>query len=125
MREYRAKRKDNGEWVYGWYVNIFFREGKFNCPMIIPNGGRWEDKIEVDPATVSQGSGKFDIDNKEVFAGDKSKGHGTCVFTTDGIEGTAGFYWKDKEGLHHYEYLTTPVKIIGNIHSENQDGNES
>lgn len=132
VRQYRGKRKDNGEWVKGYLVefkdmSIIFESGDFllicddsdKSYSYIPSDF-W---VQVDPATVSQGSGKFDINNKEVFAGDKSKGHGVCVFTTDGIEGTTGFYWKNKEGIHHYEYLTTPVEIIGNIYTEQDNAN--
>lgn len=126
MRPYRGKRKDNNKWVYGGFyeiqgiafiidINNVIIEAKDGYPPVC-------DVVEVDPATVSQSCGKYDVNNKEVFAGDISKGHGVLVYEEDGIEGTTGFYWKNKEGIHHYEYLTTPVKIISNIHLEQENG---
>ena len=120
MRQYRGLTKD-GKWVYGWYIKSgmghhYIYIGKEGNPIWDIDGCY----IKVIPKTVGQSTGKFDIKNKEVFAGDISRGHGVLVYTEDGIEGTTGFYWKDKEGIHHYEYLTTPVEIISNIHEKQE-----
>ena len=76
MRQYRGRRKDTGEWVYGWLVVTD------KAHYIIPNGvkeittvggGRIikrNDMIEVIPETVGQSSGLKDCNEAEVFEGD-------------------------------------------------------
>ncbi len=65
MRQYRGKRIDNGEWVYGYYVYrncvnndthyIYIRAGKF---------------YQVDPDTVGQEIGLVERNNKAMYFDD-------------------------------------------------------
>jgi len=74
MREYRfrGKRKDNGEWVYGYYYTqiITHAGNKKSRDHFI----RTEQNVryEVDPETVGQYIGVYDKsdNNKEVYEGD-------------------------------------------------------
>lgn len=73
MREilFRAKRKDNGEWVYGYFSPCCF--GRFPCtPAIIPkdkmDSGSWEPK-EIIPETVSEFTG-LTVNGVKIFEGD-------------------------------------------------------
>lgn len=84
MREilFRGKRKDNGEWVEGYYAKLpyylpdGFTGGNKEMHIIIPVDdmlyprceiSRYE---EVDPDTVGQYIGANDKDGKKVFEGD-------------------------------------------------------
>jgi len=71
MRPYRAKRKDNGEWVYGWYA-----KAKTCSVIILQDCHIYEflsDGIEVDSKTVGQQIGLCETTarKKEIYENDK------------------------------------------------------
>ena len=70
MRQYRGKRKDNGEWVKGWYwCNEETKTSYIRSMNFQPNRYDYTD-YEVIPATVGQSTGLADNDGVEVFEGD-------------------------------------------------------
>ena len=60
--KFRAKRIDNGEWVYGHYHQIGFRH--FMTCKGFPYG------VEVDESTLGQFIGNMDKNEVEIFEGD-------------------------------------------------------
>lgn len=61
-----AKRKDNCEWVEGYYTNSFQSPS-----MDVKTEDGWVTDIEVDPETVCQYIGKNDKNGVEIFECDK------------------------------------------------------
>ena len=89
MRPYRGKRKDNGEWVYGWYAlepnisDVILTESEEIHGLLI--------EVEVIPETVGQATGLHDK-KKECYAGD-------VVAVKDGDGNARGFVlWNKKMG---------------------------
>lgn len=126
MREilFRGKRKDNGEWVYGFYCPACF--GFFPCsPAIISkelmDSGCWKPE-EVIPETVGQYTGLTDKNGKKIFEGDIVKGlfvFGEISSVVIFKYGSFGIEWNIDEikvldpflGLRNIE-----CEVIGNIH---------
>lgn len=72
MRPYRARRKDNNEWVYGWYIKTDFADYIVPAEYVV----NWKVFIEVHPASVAQSTGKHDKNGDEIFEGDRDKDKG-------------------------------------------------
>ena len=63
---FKAKRKDNGKWVEGYlmdenYINVPFNDDDA-C-------GRFDDPIEIDPATICQYTGLTDKNGNKMLFG--------------------------------------------------------
>ena len=77
----KAKRKDNGEWVEGYYVcngeHCYIFSGKLG---IINKSFNWE-RYEVAPETVGQCTGLKDKNGKWIFEGDivRTKHYGKII----------------------------------------------
>ena len=63
---FRGKRKDNNEWVYGWYAPLVCNDKTVTPSIKDSNGSDWK----VEPETVGQYSGLVDNDGKMIFEGD-------------------------------------------------------
>lgn len=125
MRQYRGKRKDNGEWVKGW---VLFDDNLQSAQMFLRPGGGF---VRVIPETVGQSTGKFDKKRtaefpkgQEIFEGDIIGGHphGTVEVRWD--EEYACFSCIDVTthqdyGLfgNEYESCRDKWEVIGDIHS--------
>jgi len=89
--KFRAKRKDNGEWVYGFFfekpqpLQCILSENdkpqKRECYILFPGFADWNMprqlyQVEVIPETVSRYTGLKDINGKEVYEGQYFYYHG-------------------------------------------------
>lgn len=137
MREilFKGKRKDNGEWVYGAFVNArdiiddqqksyiiweaeYFTHGEFACVE------------EVFLETVGQYTGLCDKNGTKIFEGDivrvvgnknnhdwKFVNYSAQIVYLDGgfcaFDGTFDDYSMRRYGLHREEF---DLEVIGNIH---------
>ncbi len=66
MFKFRGKRKDNGEWVVGWYAKShrYHRREYHDTHLIYADNGQYE----IHPHTLSISTGKLDSNGKEIFA---------------------------------------------------------
>ena len=138
MREilFRGKRKDNGEWVYGFYFqkqNPLSSDGLpiTHCISDIPPFG-----YEVIPETVGQFTGLYDKNGKKIFEGDIVKQNrngfdtlyvtiftdkevgscGCCYPSFDGI----GFVFESVKETRANIFDLYPLEVVGNIHDNKE-----
>ena len=118
MREiiFRGKRVDNGEWVEGYFVNLWLMHYQKHQPIITDNNAV---SYDVDPSTVGQYTGLCDKNGKKIFEGD------IVAFTAYGFDyvGTVEFAYGSFSVMceHASPFLDQAVSkhgayIIGNMH---------
>lgn len=135
MREilFRGKRKDSGEWVCGFFVNLPLVHYNRTEPLI--TSGETGTSYEIDPETVGQFTGLTDKNGKKIFEGDVVKftdspfgySYTGVVCFNEGSFCIKYEYWK-KEKFHRIGQtdkwqdmgasgiVTYQYEIWGNIH---------
>ena len=116
MRDYRGKRVDNGEWVYGYYIKY-----KRKSYILIPNAKSFlSGFIQVIPETVGQSIGQNDESGKKIYQGDKVKGDPDGGHSIVSWNNFVCAWCLTKNGVclypGHDTYRWERLKIIGNIH---------
>ena len=138
MREilFRGKRVDNGEWVYGDFIenqgSCYIYTASDTTTIPIPSNEQIISVIcnKIIPETVGQYTGLTDKNGKKIFEGDIIKYKNTDGIKFNGValtvigkvvynEKNASFAisGKDKIGAKYYDYFPIKnIEIIGNIH---------
>lgn len=130
MREilFKAKRKDNGEWVEGYYVYDNVKNKAFICATRLLY--EWLPKvmwIEVDPETLCEFTGRCDKNGKRIWENDIVLVYESVYSTVKfGLYHEAlkserthqGFYLESMDNYYYREELGYWAKksvVVGNI----------
>lgn len=101
--KYRAKRKHDGEWVYGFYVD-YYRGTMIMSPLVIGEGIHTIVETPVDPDTLSRCSG-LTACGEDVYEGDIIRFR--IGITEESWTAVVRFGWRD---TYEYGWYLEPIR---------------
>lgn len=126
MREilFKAKRKDNGEWVEGYYLNVakinhFICTGKIKLNGAV-KGILAPEMYEIDPDTLCQYTGLTDKNGEKIRENDivDTFEESSKEFLRNVVkfkDGCFKVFKKHYLSMHMDSYERTDLKVVGNI----------
>lgn len=122
--EFRGKRTDNGEWVYGYYYKAkYYRTNGELCDYItVPRLDEYiipSPKYVVDASTIGQYTGLKDRNGTKIFEGDIVKKFWfgkMSIYQIYYDNGLASFIGRASMKITTFDYDSEEIEVIGNIY---------
>lgn len=125
MREilFKAKRKDNGKWVEGYYQKRYDLLGNEEHLIFHADSYTVWEYAEIDPETLCQFTGFYDKNGKKIWENDILMAHLDESYPEDAtyetVEwGVAGFVTREANSTDRQylnEFDTKHFEVVGNI----------
>lgn len=121
--EFRGKRTDDGEWVYGNLVRGCDEQYAY----IVEFGNKelCRNYVDIDPETVGQYTGLADKNGTKIFEGDIVKRFWfgkMCIYQIDYDNGLASFIGRAGMKYTTFDYDSTEFEVVGNIYDNKLEG---